>query len=237
MEIIPAIDLRAGACARIFSEVSPSEIYTDDPVEQAVIFKQLGAQRLHITDLDGSFSGHLCNLRVLQEMLDISGLEIELSGGIRSMANIDTLIDLGVSRVVVGIQVLRDKELTRQAFAKYGEKILPGIDARDGMVAIEGFETSLGKTAAMLLKELKALGIKRIIYTDLRRYGSMKGPNFQGIEEMAKTSGLEIVVAGGIPDYQALRRLREIGVAGAVIGKALYAGNIELPRALTIAAS
>ena len=237
MEIIPAIDLREGACARIFSDVSPAEIYSDDPLEQAVIFKHLGVKSVHITDLDGSFCGHLCNLRVIQEMLELSGLAIELVGGIRSMENIDTLIDLGVSRVVVGVQVLRDKELTKKAFEKYGENILPGIDARDGMVAIEGFETSLGKTAAMVLKEIKAMGINKIIYTDLRRYGSMKGPNFQGIEEMVETSGMEIVVAGGISDYQALRRLKDIGVAGAVIGKAIYSGNIELPRALEIAAS
>ena len=237
MEIIPAIDLREGACARIFSDVSPAEIYSDDPLEQAVIFKHLGVKSVHITDLDGSFCGHLCNLRVIQEMLELSGLAIELVGGIRSMENINTLIDLGVSRVVVGVQVLRDKELTKKAFEKYGEKILPGIDARDGMVAIEGFETSLGKTAAMVLKEIKAMGINKIIYTDLRRYGSMKGPNFQGIEEMVETSGMEIVVAGGISDYQALRRLKDIGVAGAVIGKAIYSGNIELPRALEIAAS
>ena len=237
MEIIPAIDLREGACARIFSDVSPAEIYSDDPLEQAVIFKHLGVKSVHITDLDGSFCGHLCNLRVIQEMLELSGLAIELVGGIRSMENIDTLIDLGVSRVVVGVQVLRDKELTKKAFEKYGEKILPGIDARDGMVAIEGFETSLGKTAAMVLKEIKAMGINKIIYTDLRRYGSMKGPNFQGIEEMVETSGMEIVVAGGISDYQARRRLKDIGVAGAVIGKTIYSGNIELPRALEIAAS
>lgn len=129
MEIIPAIDLREGACARIFSDVSPAEIYSDDPLEQAVIFKHLGVKSVHITDLDGSFCGHLCNLRVIQEMLELSGLAIELVGGIRSMENIDTLIDLGVSRVVVGVQVLRDKELTKKAFEKYGEKILPGIDA------------------------------------------------------------------------------------------------------------
>ena len=104
-----------------------------DPLEQAVIFKHLGVKSVHITDLDGSFCGHLCNLRVIQEMLELSGLAIELVGGIRSMENIDTLIDLGVSRVVVGVQVLRDKELTEKAFEKYGEKILPGIDARDGV--------------------------------------------------------------------------------------------------------
>lgn len=101
MEIIPAIDLREGACARIFSDVSPAEIYSDDPLEQAVIFKHLGVKSVHITDLDGSFCGHLCNLRVIQEMLELSGLAIELVGGIRSMENIDTLIDLGVSRVVL----------------------------------------------------------------------------------------------------------------------------------------
>ena len=236
MEIIPAIDLREGACSRVFSDVSPADIYSDDPLEQAVLCKQQGVSTVHITDLDGSFSGHLCNLRVIQEMASSSGLNIELAGGIRSMENIDTLIDLGISNVVVGMQFLRNKELTRRAFEKYGDRILPGIDARDGMVAIEGFETALGKTAAVMIKEIKSLGINKIIYTDLRRYGSMKGPNFQGIEELVETSGMDIVVAGGISDYQSLRRLKEIGVVGAIIGKAIYSGNIELSRALEIAA-
>ena len=232
MEIIPAIDLREGACARIFSDVSPAEIYSDDPLEQAVLFEQLGVKSVHITDLDGSFSGHLCNLRVIQDMLELSGLAIELVGGIRSMEIIDTL-----SGGVVGIVGLRDKDLTKMACDKFGDKLLRGIDAREGMVAIEGFETSLGKTAAVALKEIQAMGINKIIYTDLRRYGSMKGPNFQGIEEMVETSGMDIVVAGGISDYKSLRRLKEIGVAGAVIGKAIYSGNIEIPRAMEIASS
>jgi phosphoribosylformimino-5-aminoimidazole carboxamide ribotide isomerase len=237
LDIIPAIDLREGACARIFGDISPAPIYSDDPLEQAIMFKQLGIDKVHITDLDGSFSGHLCNLRIIQEMVAFSGLSIQLSGGVRSMEHINTLVDIGVADIVVGVPFLRNTELTKKAYAKYGERILPGVDGRDGMVAIEGFETSVSKSVAMLLEEIKAMGINKVIYTDLRRYGSMKGPNFEGIKEMVDTSGLSVLVAGGISDYDSLKMLKEMGVAGVIIGKAIYSGAIQLPRAIEIAAS
>lgn len=236
MEIIPAIDLREGACARVFGEVSPAEIYTDNPLEQAIIFKQLGATQIHITDLDGSFSGHLCNLRVVQEIAEKSGLSLQLSGGVRSLEDIATLSELGVNHIVVGNHFLNNRSLLKQAFAKYGEHIVPGVDGRDGMVAIEGFETSLSKSVSVLLKEIKELGMSRILYTDLRRYGSMKGPNFAGITELVEGSGLQVMIAGGVSDYASLKRLKSIGIAGAVIGKAIYSGNIELQRAMQIGA-
>lgn len=237
MDIIPAIDLREGACARIFGDTSPAPIYSDDPLEQAIMFKQLGIDKVHITDLDGSFSGHLCNLRIIQEMVEFSGLSIQLSGGVRSMEHINTLVDIGVADIVVGVPFLRNNELTQKAYAKYGEKILPGVDGRDGMVAIEGFETSVSKSVAMLLEEIREMGMNRVIYTDLRRYGSMKGPNFEGIKEMVDSSGLEVVIAGGVSDYDSLIRLKDMGVAGVIIGKAIYSGAIQLPHAIEIAAS
>ena len=145
MDIIPAIDLREGACARVFGEMSPADIYTDDPLEQAVIFKQLGAKQIHITDLDGSFSGHLCNLRVIQEMVELSGLDIQLSGGVRSLADIDTLINLGVEHVVVGVHFLNNHELIKRAYAKYGRQQTGG---REGTVGF-GFLYFPGNVAGM----------------------------------------------------------------------------------------
>ncbi len=236
MDIIPAIDLREGTCVRVFGNTTPAEIYTDDPVEQAVLLAQMGATKIHITDLDAAFSGHLCNLRVIQEMAKLPNISLQLSGGVRSLADIATLDGLGVEYIVVGVRFLGNKDLLKEAYAKYGERIIPGVDARDGLVAIEGYELSLSKTVSMLLDEIGSLNISKILYTDLRRYGSMQGPNFQGIEDLVEESRLDVMVAGGVSDYASLLRLKEIGVAGAVIGKAIYAGNIELQRAMELAA-
>jgi phosphoribosylformimino-5-aminoimidazole carboxamide ribotide isomerase len=235
LDIIPAIDLREGECARIFGDLTPTAIYSDDPLEQAILFQKAGVESVHITDLDGSFSGHLCNLRVIQEMVECSGLLIQLGGGVRSMEHIDTLANIGVSSIVLGAPFLRNAELTQKAFAKYGDRVVPGVDGRDGMVAIEGFETLVSKSVNALLKEIKAMGMRKVIYTDLLRYGTMKGPNFERIREMVETSGLQVVVAGGISDYNALKRLKEMGVAGAIVGKAIFSGVIELKRAMKIA--
>ena len=237
MEIVPAIDLREGACSRIFTDkVSPS-LYTDDPLEQAIIFRQLGAKRVHITDLDASFCGRLCNLDVLQEIVNYSGLEVQLAGGVRKMEDIDTLIDLGVNYVILGVPVLRDKELTHAAIEKYGSRLVPGVDGRDGMVAIEGFETSVSKSVAVFLNEIQELGIDNVVYTDLRRYGTMKGPNFEAIQDVINACRMHISIAGGISDYDALQRLKDMGVQSAIIGKALYSGAIDLQKAIQLAAS
>lgn len=235
MDIIPAIDLREGECARIFGDLTPASIYSDDPLEQAILFKQAGVESVHITDLDGSFSGHLCNLRIIQEMAECSGLLIQLSGGVRSMGHIDTLANIGVHRIVLGTPFLRNAELTKKAFAKYGERVIPGVDGRDGMVAIEGFETSVSKSVTTLLQEIKAMGMQKVIYTDLLRYGTMKGPNYDRIREMVETSGLQVVVAGGVSGYASLQKLKDLGVAGVIVGKAIYSGAIELKQAMEIA--
>jgi phosphoribosylformimino-5-aminoimidazole carboxamide ribotide isomerase len=232
LEIIPAIDLREGACARLLGDNSPAEgVYSDDPIEQAIILKGMGAEWVHITDLDGAFSGHLCNLRIIQEMVEMSGVRIQHSGGVRSIEHVDTLISLGVDRVVLGVALLRNAELTRRLFEKYGERIVPGVDGRDGMVAIEGFETSAATSVLKLLEQIREIGITRIVYTDLRRYGTMKGPNFEGIQEMLQSSDLRLMIAGGINSYQAIERLRDMGAEALIIGKALYSGAIDLKQA------
>ncbi len=236
MQVIPAIDLRVGACARLLDDNQVSmDVYSDDLLEQINIFKDLGAKKVHITDLDGAFSGHLCNLRILQEVVRYADMEIQLAGGIRTMENIDTLISLGIHQVVLSATVLRNAELTGRAVAAYGRQVVAGIDGRDGMATIEGFETSASKTVSNLLKDIIALGMRDIIFTDVRRYGSMKGPNMDSIGELIQSAGADIYIAGGVSDYQTIQRLKEIGVAGVIIGKALYTGAIEYAKAKEMA--
>ena len=235
MEIIPAIDLREGACAPVLGFEVNHEHFSPDPVEQSIMLKEQGAEWLHITDLDGAFSGHLCNLRVLQEIKEASGLKIQHSGGVRSMEDINTLAALGIERIVLSASVLRNRALTERAFATYGEKIVPGVDGRDGMVALEGFETAVATSVFKLLDEIKAMGVTRILFTDRRRCGAMKGPNFEGIRDILHISGLKVMIAGGINSYETIERLKEMGAGSLVIGKALYINAINLKRAQEIA--
>ncbi|MCR4963461.1 MAG: hypothetical protein K6B40_06265 [Firmicutes bacterium] len=236
LQVIPAIDLRVGACARLLDDYQlAADVYSDNLLEQVNIFKNLGAGKVHITDVDGSFSGHLCNLRILQEVVRDADVEIQLAGGIRSMENIDTLVSLGIHQVVLSATVLRNAELTGRALAAYGRQVAAGIDGRDGMATIEGFETSASKTVRHLLDEIIALGMRDIIFTDVRRYGSMKGPNMESIGELIESGAADIYIAGGISDYQTIQRLKEIGVSGVIIGKALYTGAIDYAKAKEMA--
>ena len=151
------------------------------------------------------------------------------------MENIDTLLSLGVSRVVLSSSILRNRELTGRIIEKYGEKVIPGVDGRDGMVATEGFTTSAATSVINLLADLKNMGVRQIIYTDLRRCGAMKGPNFESIGDLLLNSGLKAFIAGGINSYQAIERLKDMGASGLIIGKAIYTGAIDLQHAEEIA--
>lgn len=235
LQVIPAIDLREGACARILGDNGAiRHIYADDPLEQVILLKEAGAQIVHITDVDGSFTGHPCNYRVIQAIVAKAGVDVQLSGGINTMEHVDTLLELGVKRVVLSPAMLRSTAAVQQAVKKYGaeNRIMAGVDGRDGMVATEGFETSVSTTVQRQVEKIRELGIQQILYTDLRLYGSMKGPNFPGIQNIIETTDLSVYVAGGISSLEAVQKLRSIGVAGAVIGKAVYTGAIELEAAI-----
>ena len=236
MFIIPAIDLREGACARVLGEQpSGAGIYSDDPLEQAILLREQGAKWIHITDLDGAFSGHLCNLRIIQQLADFADLKIQHSGGVRSLEHITTLLDIGVNRVVLSASVLRDKELTENAISRFGDKVIAGVDGRDGLVSLEGFGTAVALPVSTLLSRLKDLGMERFIYTDIRRSASMKGPNYPGIADIISNSGMQTIIAGGISDYAAIMKLKDMGASAAIIGKAIYTGSIDLKKAVEIA--
>lgn len=237
MEIIPAIDIREGACARVLGDKAPdANIYSENPLEQAIVMRELGAEWIHITDLDGAFCGHLCNLHNIQEVVELSGVKVQHSGGIRSLEHISTLLSMGVSRVVLSAAVLRNKTLVRQAYEKFGDQVIPGVDGRDGSVSIEGFETVTNTEVPSLMADLEEAGFSQVLYTDLRRYGTMRGPNMADIRQVASSTKMKIWVAGGVSNCDSISELKTVpGVEGIIIGKAIYTGAIDLRKALAIA--
>jgi len=235
LQIIPAIDLREGACSRILGDTAAARhIYSEDPLQQTLLLKEAGARMVHITDLDGAFSGHLCNLRVIQELVDYADLDIQLSGGIRSLSHVDTLLSLGVKRVVLSAAMLRRPQTVAAALEQYGDRVLAGIDGRDGMVTTEGFETVVRTTVQLQLEKMHSLGMRQIVYTDLRRAGALKGPNFSGIEDIIKSGGMDVIVAGGVSTLEAIERLKQMGASGVIIGKAIYTGAVDLSTAIAV---
>ena len=232
MQIIPAIDLREGACARILGDSAAHDIYSNDPLQQVLLLKEAGARLVHITDLDGAFSGHICNLTVLQEITAFGGVDIQISGGVRQLAHIETLLALGIKRVVLSVTMQREPNLVAQALELYGNQVLAGLDGRNGITVTEGFETTVRTTVHRQIEMLREAGMKRIIYTDLCRTGALKGPYFEGIAEIIRKGGLEVIVAGGIASLQAIAKLKALGAAGVIIGKAIYTGAIDLAQAI-----
>ncbi|MBR7114309.1 MAG: hypothetical protein IKC76_07365 [Firmicutes bacterium] len=230
MKIIPAIDIREGACTRLLTDCDEfNPIYSDDPLEQAHLLKDAGATFLHVNDLDGSFVGRLRNLDTVRDMLAFNNVAIQLSGGIRKMRDIDEAFAVGVDRVLVNAStILRHPHIITEAIEKYGAaRILAAIDGRNGMITYEGYETPLSHTVQSMLKEAKDLGIETIVYTDLYRY-SMEERNMERIHEIIADCGMKVIVAGGLVDEDMLHQLESWGAEGAVIGKAIYSGRLDL---------
>lgn len=238
MEVIPAIDLRDGRCVRLVQgEKGTETIYSDEPVEMAKRWEELGATRLHVVDLDGAFSGAPRNLDVILEMINAVKIPIQVGGGIRTMEMVRKLLDMGVDRVILGTVAILSPEIVLECSKEYGDRIIVGIDGRDGLVAIEGWEATVETKVEKLAEEIARLGINRVIFTDTRRDGTLRGPNIEATKNMAITSKLKVIASGGVSSLDDLRALRELypyGVEGVIMGKALYSGAITLKDALSI---
>ena len=235
MEVIPAIDIRGGKCVRLYQgDYSQETVFFEDPVAVALNWKAQGAHRLHIVDLDGAAKGEVSNLVVIEAIVKQTGLPVQLGGGIRDEATVEKLLGMGLDRVILGTVVVEKPELVRSLCRKFGEAIVVGIDARDGLVATRGWVKDSGVTALKLAQKMVEFGIRRIIYTDIKRDGTLSEPNYAGIEEMVNGVKAKIIAAGGISDLGHLRKLAELGVEGAIIGKALYTANIDFKQALAI---
>lgn len=236
MTIFPAIDIKGGRCVRLLQGRAEDEtVYGNDPVEMARTWEQQGAEYLHVVDLDGAFDGKSPNEEIIKNMAESVSIPIQLGGGIRSMDKIQRLLDVyGIQRVILGTAAVENNELLKQAVKRYGNRIVAGIDARNGKAAIKGWVEKTDLSAVELGLKMKEMGIDTIIYTDISKDGMMKGPNISETQEMIERTGLKIIASGGITCLLDLQQVKQIGAAGAIIGKALYTGAIELSSALRI---
>jgi phosphoribosylformimino-5-aminoimidazole carboxamide ribotide isomerase len=239
MIIIPAVDIREGKCVRLVEgKMDRVTVYSEDPVAVAQLWEDKGAEIIHVVDLDGAFAGQPKNLAIIEKIVHTVQIPVQIGGGIRNMDTIDMLLDMGVRRVILGTAAISDSMLVAQASQKYGERVIVGIDSKNGLVAIEGWEATVGKTDLELAWEIKKLGITRVVYTDTRRDGTLKGPNIKASSDLARESGLRVIVSGGVSCLDDVRSVKEIendGIDGVIIGKALYAGTVDLKDALKIA--
>lgn len=236
MILYPAIDIQDGKCVRLERGVfSSTTVYGDDPVEMAKRWEREGGQYIHVIDLDGAQHGAGVNQEAIGKMAKAVSIPIQLGGGIRTMEDIDQALSLGVARVILGTVAIENPFLVKEAVEKYGaDKIMVGVDAKDGKVAIHGWETVSSKDAKDVCLEMKSYGIKTINYTDIAQDGMMKGPNIVATKELIEQTGMDIIASGGVSKLEDLVKAKEIGAAGAIIGVALYLGAIDLAQALEI---
>ena len=235
MEVIPAVDIKGGRCVRLYQgDYSRETVFSDNAVVAAARWAAQGASRLHVVDLDGAAAGEPRNLAVVEKIVRGVNIPVQLGGGIRDEAVVARLLQAGVSRVVLGTAAVENPELVQKLCQQYGEAIVVSIDAREGQVVTHGWLKDAGVTALELGRQMAALGVRRLIYTDVRRDGTLTEPAFEAIAEMVRSVGLPLIAAGGISKLDHLRRLKELGVEGAIVGRALYSGDIDLKTALAI---
>ena len=236
MRLFPAIDIKNGQCVRLrqgsFRDVL---VYSDLPLNAAKDWEACGASYIHVVDLDGALVGHTVNEEAIKEIVKNTNIPIQLGGGIRSIKDIESKLNLGISRVIIGTKAAIDPGFMKEAIAIFGpERIVAGIDAKDGVVAVEGWERLSNYNAVTLALEMKKAGVETIVYTDIAKDGMMQGPNFHYTVEMVEETGLNIIASGGISSLKDLEILNDHNVYGAIIGKALYENKIDLKQAVTI---
>jgi phosphoribosylformimino-5-aminoimidazole carboxamide ribotide isomerase len=233
MEIIPAVDIKGGKCVRLYQgDYNQQTVFNEDPVTAALTWYSQGARWLHIVDLDGALAGEPQNMEAVEEIIKESGLSIELGGGIRQEHVAQRLLRRGVSRIILGSAAIENRELVRELCQQFGEAIAVSLDARDGKIAIHGWQKNTAVEVLQLSREMVDAGVRRFIYTDIKRDGTLTEPNFDMINRLLTETNVPLIVAGGISRLEHLRRLKKLGVEGAIIGKALYTGDISLGEAI-----
>lgn len=239
MIVLPAIDLRGGKCVRLVNgDFSKETVYSEQPEEMARKWQEQGAEFLHLVDLDGARTGNPQNIFVIKRILEAVDIPVELGGGIRTMESIENMLDMGVERVILGSVAVRDPELVQEACLEFDNRIAVGIDAKDGIVAVDGWGVSGDIEASELAMRMGDVGVQTIIYTDISRDGTLDGVNVDATADLARSTGVSIIASGGVgalSDIEALKQRETDGIAGVILGKALYSGAIELPKAIEIA--
>ncbi|SDF35610.1 1-(5-phosphoribosyl)-5-[(5-phosphoribosylamino)methylideneamino]imidazole-4-carboxamide isomerase [Sporolituus thermophilus] len=239
MVVFPAIDIRGGKCVRLTEGRFDAEtVFSDNPVEVAERWRREGAEYLHVVDLDGAVAGRPVNLELVIAIAKKVDIPVQLGGGIRTLDTIDTVLAAGISRVILGSVAVRQPALVKEACARYGDRIVVGIDARDGVVAVEGWGVSGQVGAEELARQMATAGVARIIYTDISRDGTLTGINVAATCALARAAGVSVIASGGLrdlADIRALRQARTAGIEGVIAGKALYTGTLDLGSAIRVA--
>ena len=236
MLIFPAIDIKNGTCVRLYQgEMSTAEQVANSALEAAGAFKAAGASWVHMVDLDGAVEGVRKNTGIFLEVVQESGLKVEVGGGIRTMADIAFYLENGISRVILGSIALRDALLVRQAVAEFGGQIAVGIDARDGMVAAEGWVETSAVSDVELAKRMEDAGVQCLICTDIARDGMLSGPNLGQLTRIQRAVKCDIVASGGVTNLSDIAALRDCGLYGAICGRSIYKGTLSLREAMQIA--
>lgn len=236
--IYPAIDIRGGKCVRLIQgDYAQETVYHDQPEEAAAAWEDGGAEWIHLVDLDGAKEGRPVNAELIGRIAKRVKAPVQVGGGLRTEADVKLLLDLGVSRVILGTAAIEDRAFVEKVLERYGKQVAIGIDARNGFVATRGWLETSEVKAEVLACELAAKGAETFIFTDISRDGMMKGPNVEAIVALAKTSGKQVIASGGVStlaDLEALAAHAQDGVSGAIVGKALYTGAIDLREAVKL---
>ena len=232
MKIFPAIDIKDKKCVRLLKgDFDNQTTYEQSPFEQALKYKDAGLLNLHIVDLDGALSGELINLKIIEKIIKKINIPIEIGGGIRSIDKIQAYIDIGVDKVILGSAAIKNSDFLKQACETFKGKIALGLDAKKGNLSVSGWKETINQTAEDYLKIVNRHGFSRVIYTDIDRDGTKKGPNIEETKNIAKISSAPVIVSGGISsieDIKKIKTLKEFNIEGVIVGKAIYDGDIKL---------
>jgi phosphoribosylformimino-5-aminoimidazole carboxamide ribotide isomerase len=238
MIIIPAIDLKEGRCVRLEQGLMEKDtVYSDDPAAQAKTWQDQGGELLHIVDLDGAFAGVPKNREAIEAIVKAIDIPTELGGGIRDLETIEAYLQLGVGRIILGTIAKEKPDFVAEACRKFPGKVVVGIDAKDGLVAVRGWADVTEKKATELAKEMEGFGVEAIIYTDIARDGMMQGPNIEATKALAEAISIPVIASGGVSNLRDIRQLmsvEESGVSGVITGKAIYTGALNLREAVEL---
>jgi phosphoribosylformimino-5-aminoimidazole carboxamide ribotide isomerase len=237
MKIIPAIDIKGGRCVRLFQgRMDQETVYSDDPVSVARRWRAAGAQLIHVVDLDGAVAGRPVHFDIIREIALAAGVSVQVGGGIRSVEEVARYLDAGLSRVVLGSVVVQDEAMAREAGRRFPGKVAAGIDAKEGWVAVRGWEETTKVRAVDLVQRIGDYGFGALIFTDIRRDGTLLGPNLAALRTICRVSGIPVIASGGVSglqDLQSLLPLTKDGLEGVIVGKALYAGTLDLAESIS----
>ncbi len=234
MEVIPAVDIRGGKAVRLFQgDYGRETVFDDSPVDAAQRWIDIGVTRLHVVDLDGAKTGEQVNLDLVGRIASLSDVPVQLGGGVRTIEAAQRAVDKGVDRVIVGTAALENVEFVTTLCSSIGpERVVVGVDARDGYVAVRGWTEESTTPADALIARMEEIGVLRMVYTDITRDGTRTEPNFQQVEELLRASKLKMLVAGGVSHIEHMRRLADLGAEGAIVGTAAYTGDVDMRQAV-----